>query len=353
METDFMDRMPTGDDTAGICMIDLEDNNRLIHLAETKAFCWQQASMLQWTYDKSGEEIIFNDRDGDHYVSRIINVKTGDVRTIDYPVYCLSPDGVYAISVNFSRLNDERPGYGYAGVPDKYKGVDHPDKDGIWRVNLKENSAELIISLDRLVKEHYLPSMDNVPNWVNHLLVNPTGERFAFLHRWRQKDGRHLTRMFTANMDGSEIYPLNMDDMSSHYTWTSPTEIINYSNRNGIGNRYFFYTDKTQNVSIIGDGQFDGDGHCSYSSNGKWMLTDTYPQDEHRTLILYNLEKKIRYDIGRFYSTYPHAKLDGPMRCDLHPNWSRDDKSICFDSIHEGERQVYTIDLKEFLSEEE
>ena len=48
METDFMDRPPRADDVAGICVIDLEHGNKLERIAETPAFCWQQAAMLQW-----------------------------------------------------------------------------------------------------------------------------------------------------------------------------------------------------------------------------------------------------------------------------------------------------------------
>jgi Tol biopolymer transport system component len=36
---------------------------------------------------------------------------------------------------------------------------------------------------------------------------------------------------------------------------------------------------------------------------------------------------------------------DGPARTDLHPRWSRDGKLITFDSIHEGERQIYLVDV--------
>jgi hypothetical protein len=369
LETDFMDRQPTADDRAGICVIDLADGDRLTRLAETRAFCWQQASMLQWTYSPSGTEIIYNDREGDAFVSRIMNIKTGEARTVCRPVYCISPDGRHAVSVNFSRLDRQRPGYGYAGVPDPWEGVDHPADDGIYLVDLLENKSRLIISLDQIARQfplteearpcrscpdsarHNLPEgfvaspFSGHANWFNHLLFNTDGSRFAFFHRWRQDNGGHLTRMFTADFDGSNIYHLNPDDMSSHYAWVDRERIICYARRHGFGDRYFLFTDQTPEFEVIGEGQFDSDGHCTYSPDGKWMLTDTYPLERfkrRRTLILYDLEKKIRYNVGKFYAD---PELPGSVRCDLHPNWARDGKTVCIDSLHEGDRQVYLVDV--------
>ena len=46
--------------------------------------------------------------------------------------------------------------------------------------------------------------------------------------------------------------------------------------------------------------------------------------------------------LGRFLA--PEA-FDGEIRCDLHPRWSPDDRQICFDSVHEGHRRVYLMDV--------
>ena len=347
-KTDFMDRQPTKDDTAIIGMIDLQNDNEFITLAETKAFCWQQGAMLQWLNNKH-DEIIFNDRDENNFVSRILNVKTGETRTLPRPVYCLSPDGQYALSVNFSRLDRERPGYGYAGGDDFTENIPHPENDGIFLMNLSSGEFKLIISLEQITEILSLPDFHNHANWVNHLLFSPDSKRFAFFHRWRTDEGWHVTRMFTANTDGSDIYPLNIDDMSSHYTWIDNKDIICFCNKHTTGWGYYVLKDKTQDVKRIGEKQFDDDGHCSFSLDGKWMLTDTYPSEEKnlRTLILYDIEKDLRYDIGRFYAD---PNLPTPTRCDLHPNWSRDCKQVCIDSIHEGKRHVYVIDVSSLTS---
>jgi len=97
----------------------------------------------------------------------------------------------------------------------------------------------------------------------------------------------------------------------------------------------------------VGEGVLTSDGHCSYSPDGRWILTDTYPDRERlRTLILYRPSDGSRVDIGRFFSP---RELDGEIRCDLHPRWSRDGQKICFDSVHEGHRQIYVVDVSEIV----
>src|SRR5690349_4584272 len=73
MEVGFEHRSPTPEDTIRLGMIDLHDNDRWTDLGETKAWCWQQGCMLQWL-PGSQDEVIYNDRDGGQYVSRILNV---------------------------------------------------------------------------------------------------------------------------------------------------------------------------------------------------------------------------------------------------------------------------------------
>ena len=125
-------------------MIDTEDRDRWIGLGKTKAWCWQQGCMLQWL-PGSKTEVIWNDRENGRFVSHILDVNTRKKRTLPTPVYALSTDGRWAVAPNFSRLKDCRPGYGYAGVPDKNASVQAPENDGIWRINLQTGERKLII----------------------------------------------------------------------------------------------------------------------------------------------------------------------------------------------------------------
>ena len=68
--------------------------------------------MLQWI-PGSASKILWNDRRGDGYVCRILDVESGRKRTIDSAIYALSADGRTAVTADFRRINDVRPGYGY------------------------------------------------------------------------------------------------------------------------------------------------------------------------------------------------------------------------------------------------
>ncbi|PWX16163.1 hypothetical protein CYK66_10230 [Clostridium perfringens] len=41
-------------------------------------------------------------------------------------------------------------------------------------------------------------------------------------------------------------------------------------------------------------------------------------------------------------------KYDNDTRCDLHPRWNHSGNKICFDSIFEGHRGLYSVDISEY-----
>ena len=143
-EVGFEHRSPEPDDVIKLGMIDTADGDRWIELGESRAWCWQQGSMLQWL-PGSKTEVIWNDREGDRYVSRILDVKTRKLRSLPGPIYGVSPDARWAVAPDFRRLHDTRPGYGYAGIPDPNKDVLAPGDAGIWKMDLKTGKRSLII----------------------------------------------------------------------------------------------------------------------------------------------------------------------------------------------------------------
>ncbi|MGC4055259.1 MAG: hypothetical protein QM757_41010 [Paludibaculum sp.] len=109
MQVDFEHRSPRPDDVIQLGVIDTQQGDQWKTLGETRAWNWQQGSMLQWL-PGSRDEVIWNDRVDGRFVSKIHNVKTGRTRQLAAPVYTLSPDGKTAIYPDFRRLNDCRPG---------------------------------------------------------------------------------------------------------------------------------------------------------------------------------------------------------------------------------------------------
>ncbi|MEZ8107179.1 hypothetical protein [Vibrio cortegadensis] len=120
------------------------------------------------------------------------------------------------------------------------------------------------------------------------------------------------------------------------------------------------------------------DGHPMFNPcNRRWFVNDTYPDENGvRTLMLFDtfLSKKI--ELGQFkmldalpdqtnidnqiegidervmklFSKDLYSFTRSGIHCDLHPRWFNDGKTVAFDSIHEGMRQVYTIDVSDKIS---
>ena len=279
----------------------------------------------------------------------ILDIERDERRVLPLPIYCVSHDGKYGLSLNFARLDHTRPGYGYKGISDPFRNISAPRDDGIFLIDLESGEYELIISLAEIASFRHDSSMDHALHWFNHLLFNPSDSRFVFLHRWSRDRKSWYTRMFTADRDGSEIYCVSDHKYVSHFDWRDSNHILAWARRYGLGDHYYLFKDKEEEIEIVGKDILTENGHCSYSPDRKWILTDTYPdRKSFQKIILYNVEKNFKIVLGEFYSI---PELRGEIRCDLHPRWSRDGRKICFDSTHEGSRQMYVIDLEKILSQ--
>lgn len=344
LEVGFMDRPPRPDDVAVIGKVDLHDGDRWEPIAETTAWNWQQGTHLQWLGPGYDRYAIYNRRDGGAFSAFIVDVRTGEGRRLPRPIYAVSRDGRQAVTLDFARVHRNRPGYGYVGIRDRWADDPAPAADGIYHMDLDSGASRLIVSLAQVSQYRPLPSMDGAIHWFNHLQFNPSGSRFIFLHRWRQPDSSsRLTRLYTASPDGSDVTLLADEGLVSHFDWEDDRHVLAWSRHQGE-DHFHVYTDRSDTVRVLGYGVLTEDGHCSYSPGGRWLMTDTYPSRKRseRTIILYDPRSGRRYDVGSFYSM-PAAS--GEIRCDLHPRWSRDGRQICFDSTHEGSRQVYVMNV--------
>ncbi len=351
MEVDFEHRSPRADDVIRIGMIDLQDNDRWTELGTSSAWCWQQGCMLQWL-PGSDSEIIWNDREDDHYVCHVLNVKTRVKRTVPHPIYTISPDGRWAVSPDFRRINEVRPGYGYAGIDDPHRNDPAPRNSGIFRVDLTTGDSQLIVTLADLAAMPF-PGKDlsRAKHWFNHLLISPDGSRFEFLHRWRNPGQKGFdTRMCTANPDGSDVRIIDPSGFTSHFIWRDPRHILAWSRADSHGDAFYLYEDKVGGrVEVVGRGVMSENGHCSYLPGNEWILNDTYP-DRRRSqnVYLYHVPGGRRMWLGHFAS--PNEYRD-EWRCDTHPRFSRDGRSVVIDSAHGGQgRQLYLIDISRIVS---
>jgi hypothetical protein len=352
MEVDFEHRSPRPEDVIRIGMIDLKDNDRWIELGESRAWCWQQGCMLQWL-PGSSSKILFNDRQGSKYVCHILDVGTRQRRTIPHPVYTVAPDGKTAVAADFRRLNTLRPGYGYAGIPDPFADQATPKESGLFLVDLATGQQNLILSVDQVARLGNPAAVSpRSRHWFNHLLFNPDGSRFEFLHRWRVEGQRGFTtRMLTARPDGSDLRIVDPSGKTSHFIWRDPRHILAWSWHKSHGDGFYLFEDRTDGqVESIGRGVMTQNGHCSYLPGNAWILNDTYPDKQRRQEVyLYHVASGRKVSLGRFTSP---AEYQGEWRCDTHPRVSPDGRRVVIDSPHSGAgRQMFLIDISAVVSQ--
>lgn len=351
MAVDFEGRTPAASDVIGLGMIDLAEGDRWIDLGSSSAWSWQQGCMLQWI-PSTPSQIIWNDRENGSYVSRILDTadSSGAIRTLPRPIFCLTPDGKTAFTIDFARIQTVRRGYGYAGIPDPDGGELAPAGSGIWRMDIETGASELIYSIAQaasLDPPGGEPFKADARHWVYHLLVSTDGSRLAFLHCNAGDDGIIFCRMITTDLDGGNAHVLDPNGKTSHYDWRDGSTVLAWALDPDNGYGFYLFDDKTRAVEQIGEGIMTVNGHCTYLKDRRWILNDTYPDGAgNQNPFLFDTQTERRYSLGAFNSPSDYR---GEFRCDTHPRSSRDGRTVVIDSPHEDGRQMYLIDVSSIL----
>ncbi|QDT57146.1 hypothetical protein Pan44_52130 [Caulifigura coniformis] len=357
-EVDFEHRTPEPTDVINVGMVDIQDGDRWIELGQSRAWGWQQGCMLQWI-PGSDSRVIWNDREGDQFVSRIHDVRTKETRTLPSAIYTISPDGRFAITADFARIQSLRPGYGYVGLPDQFADQKAPKESGIFRVDLETGERKLILSLHDIAQVPVSgEKVDQHWHWFNHLLISPDSKRFTVLNRWRAEDPatgklqpRWQTRMLTASVDGGDLAILKLSTMISHFIWKDPEHISMWTKPLDKPDGFYVVKDRTSETTVIGEGIMTRDGHLTYiPGHPDWILNDSYPDKVNRNQVpyLFHVPTGKKVELGAFHSPLQYT---GEWRCDTHPRASNDGRLVTIDSPHGGNgRQLYLIDVSGVLN---
>lgn len=307
-------------------------------VGKTTSWNWQQGAMASWLSD---EEIIYNFYD-QGYKAKIVNIKTKEERILCAPIYSLSKDGTFGLSLNFTRLAKLRPDYGYFNESTEDL-VKCDEQDGLYHVDLLKNTCELLVSLKTISEVQPKATMKDAWHKVNHVDVSPDSSKAIFLHRWYQNDVKY-TRLMCLDLSTLELSVLADNDMVSHMGWIDSEHLIGYL-RGKDGKDGFYYVDLDGSQKLLNLPELFDDGHPTVS--GHWMVCDSYPDHTCKSkLYLVNLQTQKLITLGKFHS---YRKYQGTVRCDLHPRFNEDGHSITFDSVCDGKRHVYSLNFKDFI----
>ncbi|OYR69589.1 hypothetical protein DJ79_02515 [Halorubrum ezzemoulense] len=338
--TQSMDRFLLHELTGDGVEISIYRHGEYTPIATSSAWNFQQGSRTQW--HPSGESILFNRVGSRNIVATEIDSSGDPITTYDRPIQVVHPAGTEFLSLNYDRLDRNRPDYGYGTHTGSLL---DPATDGLWRVELDSRNDELLVTLQSLIERTDTAAAPD-DHYVNHALYDPTGERFVFLHRWKGEEGR-VSRLYVSDRDGNCRVVMD-ETVVSHYCWLSDSELFVWGRTAEFGDGYHVLDVDSDEFEYVDALDEWGDGHPSLSPDGRYIVTDTYPdRKRQRHLLLYDRETDNVTELGRFFEPLDYT---GERRCDLHPRWSPDGTQISFDSTHTGRRDSYILDVSQVIN---
>ena len=359
LETDIKDKLPDGAPCT-LGLVDLEDGNTFIPVTTTRCWNFQEAAMAHWL-PWAKDTFVFNDvRDG-RFCAVVMNWRTKEERHFPFPVSAVTEDGEWAISINYARLFLTRPDYGYCGDgQDPRKGVVFPEDDGLFRVNMRTGEAKLIVPT-AAVKDMVPAVGPSGMSYLCHTVISKDKKRIYFLSRSVEKSMERVkkfkgvnwfTTAFTCNADGSGIRRCFPDGWgSSHFNWKPAlserdgrTMIVTAKGQNRVYTHVEVTVGEEAGARQVGGKAMDFDGHCIYTPDGEFISGDGYfDKKGYRHWKMVRLADDAIKDLGDWWT--PETYRDIYCRCDLHPRWRPDGLQLGFNSVHEGSRQVYVMDV--------
>lgn len=307
----------------------------------TEAWCRQQGCRLQWYPRLQGSldgDVIYNIVRDLRFESVVRNVYTGKIQTrLPVPVYDVSRDGQFALTLDFGRLGILRPGYGYATKETKISNP-KPATTGVDELEVASGRVRRLFSIEEVADLQPDETMAQAIHYFNHISISPKGTRFIVFHFWHRQ-GRKYSRIICFDRStGVMAVPL-VTRKASHYSWIDNDSILCFCAVGEGPARYHTIRLDTGSAVPIEDPSLRRDGHPTVLDAGMSILTDTYPDRYgYQDLLIHDSSACRTRRIARMYSP---LRYSGEMRCDLHPRVSQDKNWICVDSARDGMSAIY------------
>jgi hypothetical protein len=412
LKVKFLDRPPAAEDRAEIVLVDGIDGSARV-IGTTTAWNFPQGARQQWRPGRPGE-IVFNRWDEGRLSGVVCAMDGHELGRIAGGIYAFSPDGREAYSLDFRRLHalggygyaGRDPGKAFAPCPDDdgLWRIGEGESEASLLLSIRQVAAVLGLP----------GGSSAPPQYLTHILPSPAGRRLCFLHRYLMPDGGINTTVCVCARDGSGLKVLasgfysHFDwlDESTLIFWGRGVNRVHalrntqshllgkllraarpvyraakriFGNRLIINESYYAIDVENAEKRPFFSGQLREDGHPTFlSGDRRWLVTDTYPDLEgYRTLFLVDCRDRVVHDLGRLgtpvlalrdsvedYLTasgvgagvlaktgaWNYFRSRSGYSCDFHPRFNRRGSQVCLDSLHTGERQIYTADVSGLTS---
>lgn len=336
-------KTPNKNDFIELCYFDIKSNlKEPVVFDKTNTWCWQQGCRLQWLQGNS-DLVIYNKLINDKYSSVIYNIETKQiVKELSFPIYSIDSKGKTALSLNFSRLQRLRPGYGYEVLPDQSQNELIPSMDGIFQIDIENNSRNLLVSYEDIVNLKSSFDWNDSEHYLNHLFFNPTDEFIFCFHLWKNKNGR-FNRVLMFNKTDKKLSVLDQNCIAaSHYTFRSDYELLLTLKDINYGFIYKLYNLQNNTNQILNSKYLKKDSHPSFMNKDN-LIIDSYPNKFRQNDIkILNLTTD---SYKKVFRGFHPRKYSAEYRCDLHPRLSSDKKNLFIDTIENNNRVMKIIQI--------
>ena len=337
----FEDRLPIETD---VCEVGYLENGTFYKIGETTAWNFQQGAMLQY-HPFLKNTVYYNVCENGKFMCVTHNYETGEKKYAERATACVSPDGKWGLAVNFGRIYDFRPGYGYAGFEDSNRNVNAPTDDGVFLVDMESGKSRMLCSYAALAPISGFDA-EKAKLLVNHITFNTSSDRFVMLVRnfMTEYAPYWLTSMMVGDLEGN-VHTVLPKTYVSHYFWTDAEHILAHCTVEG-DKKSMYSVCVTDGSAVEYDmdyfgGSYNTDIHCNTSPDGAYIIGDGYPIDGYRRLMAYSPSDGTERELFRARTYTPSGGWDG--RCDLHARFVDGGKHISFDTVHNGRREIAMI----------
>ena len=256
-------------------------NNGLFKiLTKTNALNWQLASRAQWL-DES--KIIFNDVEKGYQIScKFDVVKKKILKKYKRSFWAISPNKKIGASLNFSRINKKRPGYGYRG-----KSIDG-DFEFFSLFDLDTGEDIYKINIFEIIKKINFSPSGNDP-YLNHVCWAPCSTKLLTIFHFAEDD-KTPRKVYPIIFDikKKNWYCIDKNSMFSHHVWLNKDNLLAY--RREDNQNAFCIWSKNSKWEIVNKSMPKNDGHPSFIKKSKKIVLDSYPN----TFGIMNIYKTIK-----------------------------------------------------------